>query len=160
MSNKVTPVPEGYNTVTPYLVHKQSAEAIKFYEKAFGAEEIMRMPGPGGMIMHAEIKIGSSVVMLSDEFKETGSFAPDPEQGTHVSMFLYVEDVDKAFELAKASGCKVVMELDDMFWGDRFGRVKDPYGYVWGMASRKEILTKEEILKRQEEHFKQMAHSK
>lgn len=159
MSSKVKPIPDGYHTVTPYMMHKDSARAIDFYKKAFGAEEIMRMPGPDGKLMHAEIKIGDSVMMLSDQAEQCPSKAPDPEQGTSTSFFLYVEDIDASFKVAVDAGCKSTMEPTDMFWGDRFGTVRDPFGYDWSLATHKEDLTPEEIQKRQAEFMKQMAHT-
>ncbi len=159
MSSKVKPIPDGYHTITPYMMHKNSAEAIEFYKKAFGAEELMRLPGPEGKVMHAEIKIGNSILMLSDETDQCPNRAPDPAVGTCTSLFLYVEDVDSSFKKAVDAGCKATMELTDMFWGDRFGTLRDPYGYDWSMATHKEDLSPEEIGKRQAEFMKQMAHT-
>ncbi|MEW6282572.1 MAG: VOC family protein [Candidatus Eremiobacterota bacterium] len=127
---------------------KNAAQAIEFYKKAFGAVELMRMPGPGGLIMHAEIKIGNSIVMLNDETPMCQSKSPETLGGVAGSLFLYVEDVDKSFAQATAAGASTVMPLQDMFWGDRFGTVKDPFGHMWSMATHKEDLTPEQIQER------------
>jgi uncharacterized glyoxalase superfamily protein PhnB len=144
----VKPVPEGCHTVTPYLIIRGAAQAIDFYKKAFGAVEIFRMPGPGGAIMHAELKIGDSTVMLADENPQWGSQSPQALNGSPVYLFLYVEDVDKLFQQAVAAGATVRMPPADMFWGDRFGQVADPFGHVWSMATHKEDVAPEEMEKR------------
>ena len=131
----VQPIPPGYHTVTPYLIVNNAAEAIDFYSRAFGATEKLRMPGPGGFIMHAEIQIGDSVVMLSDEHPDVGAFSPETVGGNPVSMMIYSEDVDAAFARAIEAGAQEVMPIEDMFWGDRYGRLADPYGHVWGIAT-------------------------
>ena len=143
------PIPEGYRTVTPYLTLKGAARAIAFYERAFGAQEVERMTGPDGeSVMHAEVRIGDSVVMLSDEFPQMGSRSPETLGGTTASIFLYVPDVDTAFQRAVDAGAKAVMPPTDMFWGDRFGTLVDPFGHQWSMATHKEDLSPEEIRKR------------
>ena len=145
----VRPVPPGYHTVTPYLTVRDGARALDFYKRAFGAAELMRMPGPGGSLMHAEVRIGNSIVMLSDEIPGMSSCkAPTSLGGTTVQLFLYVPDVDAAFKRAVDTGCKVLMPLTDMFWGDRYGKLEDPFGNQWGLATHKEDLTPNEIAKR------------
>ena len=147
---RVKPIPAGYRSVTPYLTVRDGARAIDFYKDALGAVEKVRMIGPDGRsVMHAELKIGDSIVMLSDEFPGMSTCrSPQSLGGTTVSLFLYVRDVDAAFKRASNSGCKVLMELTDMFWGDRFGKVTDPFGHVWGLATHKEDLSPDEVKKR------------
>ena len=142
------PVPEGFHTVTPHLTMKNAGEAIEFYRKAFGAEEIARMPGPGGSVMHAEIRIGDSPIMLNDEFPEHGARGPKTIGGTPVSIHLYVNDVDALFDRAVKAGAKVTMPIADMFWGDRFGKLEDPFGHQWSIATHKEDVTPEECKER------------
>jgi PhnB protein len=152
------PIPEGYHTVTPYIVVKNGAEAIEFYKRAFGAREIDRMPGPGGQgIMHAEIKIGDSHIMLSDEFPGAGSTSPQTAGTTTCQLFIYSEDVDAAYKKAVDAGATAVMQPADMFWGDRFGKLTDPFGHQWGIATHKEDLSSDEIRKRGEAFFAQMS---
>ncbi len=142
----VDPVPEGYASVTPYLVVRDCAEAIAFYVKAFGAEEILRMPMPDGQrIMHAEVKVNGTPIMMADEMPEFGSQSPLTLQGTPVSLHLYVPDVDAAYARAQEAGCVAFMPPQDMFWGDRFGRLKDPYGHEWSMATHVRDVTPEEM---------------
>src|SRR5262245_27966336 len=142
-------IPDGHHTITPYLTIKGAAEAIEFYARAFGAQEIERMSGPDGRsVMHAEIRIGDSIVMLSDEFPRMGPRSPETLGGTTGSLFLYVPDVDSAFRQAVDAGAKALMEPADMFWGDRFAKVADPFGHEWAMATHKEDLSREEIKKR------------
>lgn len=143
---RVAPVPAGYHTVTAYLTVNDGARAIEFYTRAFGARETSRMPGPGGKLMHAELKIGDSYVMLSDEFPGMSSCkAPTSLGGTTVTMFLYLPDVDAAFKRAVEAGCKVIAPLTDMFWGDRFGKLEDPFGNQWSMATHKEDVSPAEM---------------
>jgi PhnB protein len=143
------PIPDGYRTVTPYLTVTGAAQALDFYKRAFGAQEVERMTGPDGQsVMHAEIRIGDSIVMLSDEFPQMGSRSPQTLGATTASVFLYVPDVDTAFQRAIDAGAKVTMAPTDMFWGDRFGKLVDPFGHEWGMATHKEDLGPEEIRKR------------
>lgn len=150
---KVKPIPEGYHSATPYLVVRGAGQAIDFYAKAFGAKEIYRLPGPGGQILHGEIQIGDSRIMLSDENPDMGAMSPQALNGSPVSILLYVEDVDAAFKRAIAAGGKEVMPVTDMFWGDRFGALADPFGHQWQIATHKEDLTPEEIAKRAEAAF-------
>ena len=148
MTNKVKPIPEGYHTATPYLIVKDAARAIEFYKKAFGATELMRMPGPGGKIGHAEIKIGDSPIMLADEVPGMGFRSPESLGGSPISILLYVEDVDVVFSEALAAGAKVQRPVADQFYGDRTGGVTDPFGHVWYIATHKEDVSPEEMKKR------------
>jgi PhnB protein len=143
------PIPEGHHTVTPYLTLKGAAKAIDFYKRAFGAHEEGRMDTPDGKsVVHAEIRIGDSMVMLSDEIPGMGPRSPEALGGTTASIFLYVPDVDAAFKRAVDAGAKAVMPPTDMFWGDRFGKLADPFGHQWAMATHKEDLSDDEIRKR------------
>jgi uncharacterized glyoxalase superfamily protein PhnB len=145
------PIPEGYRTVTPHLTVKGAAEAIDFYKKAFGAVELQRMPGPDGKrIMHAALKIGDSIILMNDEFPEMGGKPNSPTslKGSTVTLHLFVPDVDKSFAQAVAAGCKATMPLMDMFWGDRYGKVTDPYGHEWSLATHKEDLTPQQMAER------------
>ena len=152
MAPKVNPIPQGYHTVTPSLVVQNGAKALEFYRKAFGAEETLRMPGPGGSIMHAEFRIGDSVIMLMDEMPNMGSSkSPKALGGTPVGFYVYVDDVDTAWKRAVDAGAKQVMPLQDMFWGDRTGCVEDPFGHKWNLAQHVGDPTPEEIQKGQEE---------
>ncbi len=158
MAKAARPIPEGYHTVTPYLAVDSGDEAIRFYKKAFGAEEILRMRGPDGKsVMHAEIRIGDSHVMLAEEFPGVGNRSPKSLGGTSASVHLYVNDVDAAFKRAVEAGAEVVMPVTDMFWGDRFGKVRDPFGQEWSLATAKETLTPEEIAGRAKTFFEEMA---
>jgi PhnB protein len=148
VSTAAKAIPEGYHTVTPYLIFTGASDAIAFYKKALGAEEVMRLGGPGGRIGHAEIKIGDSRVMLADEHPEIGALSPKTVGGSPVSIHLYVEDADRAVERAVAAGAKLVRPVADQFYGDRTGGIEDPYGYRWFIATRKEDLTVEEIRRR------------
>jgi PhnB protein len=158
MAKNVKPVPEGYHTVTPYLVVSDAKRALEFYKKAFGAETKASMPAPDGRVMHAEIKIGNSMLFLADEFPEFSPDTKSPQSTGSVTgtIFLYVPDADAVFKRAVDAGAKVNMPLSDMFWGDRFGKVIDPFGHHWGIATHKEELTGEEIEKRRIEWEKQM----
>ena len=149
MGAKVSPIPEGCHTVTPHLVIKGAGKAIDFYKKAFGAEELFRMPGPDGTsVCHAELQIGNSRVFLADECAEMGVFSPAKYNGSPVTIHLYVEDCDKVFKQATAAGATVTMPLTDMFWGDRFGKLKDPFGHDWSVATHKEDVPPQEMAKR------------
>ena len=155
------PIPDGYHTVTPALTVKNGAEMIEFYKRALGAKELMRIPGPDGKhLMHAEIEIGDSKVMLSDESPEMGCRAPASVGSVTSSLYVYVEDVDKAFRRAVEAGARSLMPPTDMFWGDRFGQVEDPSGHRWGLATHKEDPSPEEMARRQQEFYAQMAQQK
>ena len=142
------PIPEGYSTISPYLAVDDAAEAIEYYKKAFGAEETERMEAPGGKIGHAELKIGDSHVMLSDPFPQASTTPPKELGGTSASIFMYVEDVDAVVQKAVEAGATVTMEVEDQFWGDRFGSITDPFGHNWSIATHIEDLTPEEIEER------------
>ena len=142
------PIPEGYHSVTPYLIIKGAADAIDFYKKAFGAIELFRFPAPDGKIGHAEIKIGNSPIMLADEFAEMGYKGPQTLGGSAVSLMIYVEDVDTVFNQAVTAGATVKEALQDKFYGDRMGTVIDPFGHVWHLATHKEDVSTEELERR------------
>jgi len=148
-------VPEGYHTITPQLTLDSAAQAIDWYKKALGAEEVNRSVGPDGKIMHAELRIGDSPIMLNDAIM--GGKGPKAYGGSPASLWLYVDDCDALFNRAVGAGAEVRMALSDQFWGDRFGSIGDPYGYTWSIATHKEDLTKEEMEKRSQEFFKQAA---
>jgi PhnB protein len=154
---KVSAVPKGYHTVTAYVTVDRGGEALSFYERAFGAKVTERMPGPGGKLMHAEFRLGDSIVMLSDEMPPGGTRSPQSLGGASGSLFVYVPDVDAAFKRALDAGCRATMSPTDMFWGDRFGRLVDPFGHHWGLATHKEDLSPAEIRKRGEAAMAAMA---
>jgi len=142
---KVKPIPEGMHSVTPHLVCAGAAEAIEFYKKAFGAVEGARLPGPDGKLMHAMIRIGDSAVMLVDEMPQAGALGPKSLKGSPVTIHLYVEDVDAVVKRAVSLGARVTMPVDDMFWGDRYGRLEDPFGHHWSVGTHKRDVTPEEM---------------
>ena len=144
----VQAIPVGYHNITPYLMVRNAAAAIEFYKKAFNAVELMRFPGPGGKIMHAEVKIGDSPVMLADEMPEEGHVGPQTLGGVGVSMMLYVEDVDTRFAQAVAAGATIKRPVQDQFYGDRTGTLVDPFGHVWSIGTHKEDLSMEELQQR------------
>jgi uncharacterized glyoxalase superfamily protein PhnB len=139
------PIPEGMHTVTPHLVCDGAADAIEFYQKAFGATEIMRLPAPNSRLMHGSVRIGDSVVMLVDENAQWKIHGPKTLKGTPVTIHLMVEDVDALFQRAVGAGAKVIMPIADMFWGDRYGVVEDPFGHHWSIATHVRDLTHEQI---------------
>lgn len=141
----VKPIPDGMHSITPHLVCAGAADAIEFYKKAFNAVEIVRIPGPDGKLMHAAVRIGDSVVMLVDEFPDWGSLGPKSLKGSPVTIHLYVENVDAAFEQAVHAGAKVTMPLENAFWGDRYGRLEDPFGHSWSLATQIRDLSPEEL---------------
>ncbi len=143
----VRPIPEGYHSLTPGLVARNAAAAIEFYKKAFGAEEVTRMTGPDGSVMHAEIRIGDSVVMLGDENPSFGTLSPLSTNGTPSSLHLYVDDADAAFERALRAGATVRYPLENAFWGDRYGKVTDPFGHGWSVATHVEDVPPEEMMR-------------
>ncbi|MGA7827012.1 MAG: VOC family protein [Geobacteraceae bacterium] len=140
------PVPAGFHTITPYVVFKDSLKAIEFYRQALGSEVLFIMPGPKGKgVMHAEIRIGDSIIMMSDEYPHEPCKSAESYGGSPVSFYLYVEDVDTAFEKALNAGALAHMPVQDMFWGDRIGSVKDPFGHSWTLATHTKDLSPEEI---------------
>jgi PhnB protein len=144
----VKAIPDGYHAVTPYLIVKGAARAIDFYVTAFGASELMRMPGPNGTVMHAEIKIGDSVIMLADEPAGGTAKSPLAMGGTSVSLMIYVDEVDKVFGRALGLGAKEARAVQDQFYGDRSGNLTDPFGHVWTIATHQEDVSPEEIERR------------
>lgn len=146
--SSVKPIPEGYHSVTPYLIIKGAADAIEYYKKAFGAVELFRMAAPGGKVGHAEIKIGDSPIMLADEYPEMGYMSPKTLGGTPVSIMIYVDDVDTIYKQAMAAGGDEIKALQDQFYGDRSGTFKDPFGHVWTVATHKEDVSEEEMKRR------------
>ena len=155
---KVSPVPKGYQTVTPGLAVRNAGEAIEFYKKAFGAKEKARMNGPDGRtIMHAEMQIGNSKIMLGEEMPQMGHPSPQALNGTPVNLYVYVKDADKTFAQAVKAGATVTMPVNDAFWGDRFGQVKDPFGHSWSIATHKRNLSPKAMKKAAEEWYAQMA---
>jgi PhnB protein len=153
MNANVKAVPDGYHSVTPYLIVKGAATAIEFYERAFGARQRLCLPAPGGGIGHAELEIGDSILMLADEFPGMGARGPQAIGGTPVSLLIYVENVDKVYGDAIAAGAKPVRGLENRFYGDRAGQVEDPFGHVWTLASHIENVTAEQLSERMEEVF-------
>ena len=147
----VKAIPDGYSSLTPYLVIKGADKALDYYKKVFGAVETVRMPGPDGRVMHAEMKIGNSILMLSDENPERGHLSPVTIGGSGGSVMLYTDDVDATFKKAIDAGGKVEMAPADMFWGDRMGNLKDPFGHSWAIATHKEDVSPEEMGRRMKE---------
>ncbi len=146
----VKPIPEGYHSVTPYLIIRGASRAIEFYKKAFGATELMRFPGPNDTVMHAEIKIGDSPVMLADESEASTYRSPQTFGGSPVSLMIYVEDVDKVFNQAVSTGAKATRPVADQFYGDRLGTLVDPFGHIWTISTHKEDVSMEEMQRRME----------
>jgi len=142
---KVQPIPQGMHSVTPHLICGGAADAIEFYKKAFGAVETIRLPGPGGKLIHAAIRIGDSTVMLVDENPEWGMLGPKLLKGSPVTIHLFVEDVDAFVARAVGAGANVTMPIADMFWGDRYGAIEDPFGHRWSVATHQRDLSTEEI---------------
>jgi len=160
MAKHASYIPQGYHTVTPYLSVHNAAQALDFYKRAFGAEEVMRMNGPQGTVSHAEIKIGDSIVMLAEESASTGLRSPQSLGSSTVSILLYVKDVDSAFKQAISAGAKSQQPLADMFWGDRYGRLTDPFGHSWSLATHIEDVAPEEMQKRAQEAMKATQHAR
>lgn len=156
MSDNVRAIPEGYHSITPAITCKNAARAIDFYKNVFGATEINRMDGPDGSVGHAELRIGDSVIFVSDEFPGM-SAAPSPTTTPSSYIFLYTEDVDATFNRAVAAGASVSMPLMNMFWGDRYGKVTDPFGHSWGVATHVEDVSPEEMARRAAEWQANMA---
>ena len=149
-------IPSGMHSVTPHLVCAGAANAIEFYKKAFGAEEQARLPGPDGKIMHAAVKIGDSTVMLVDEMPEWGSLGPKALKGSPVTIHLYVDDADRFVERAAKAGAKVTMPVAEQFWGDRYGKLEDPFGHHWSVATHVRDVGPDEMKKAMKEMEKQM----
>jgi len=141
----VKPIPEGYHTLTPFLTVRDAVRAIEFYKEAFGAQERGVMKGPDGKVMHAELKIGDSVIMLSDEFPEFGALSPLSSGGVGMGLHIYVEGVDAAFDRAVKAGAQVEMPVTDQFWGDRYGKLKDPFGHKWSIATHTKDMSMDEM---------------
>ena len=152
----VKPIPEGYHTLTPSLTVRDAARAIEFYKHAFGAVDRGAMKDPNGKVIHAELKIGDSIIMLADEFPEFGSVSPQSGGSTSMALHIYVEDVDKAFDRAVKAGAHVEMPVMDQFWGDRFGSLKDPFGHKWSIATHTRDLSHEEMKRGMEDAMAKM----
>jgi len=157
MASQVKPVPDGFRTVTPNLVCRNTAKAIDFYKKAFEAKELVRMPGPDGTILHAEIQIGDSRIFLNDTMNKHAAATPEPGVSNPMYIHLYVPDVDAYFDRAIQGGARAEMPVQDMFWGDRYGKLTDPFGQQWGIATHKEDVTPEEMRRRQDAFFAKTA---
>lgn len=155
MTSKVKPIPDGYHSITPYLYVKGGAKALEFYAKALGAQELFRMPGPGGQIGHAEMKIGDSVFMLADEMPACGVKSPSSLGGNGSSLMIYVPDVDAAFKRAIGAGAKEVRPLTNQFYGDRSGTIVDPFGHQWTIATHVEDVPPDELERRAAEAMSQ-----
>ena len=153
------PVPDGYHTITPFMTVRDAARAIEFYKQAFGAVEKGTMKGPDGKVMHSELRIGDSIFMLGDEFPEFGSLSPQSTGGTGMGLHIYTEDVDSAFDRAIKAGGVVEMPVMDMFWGDRYGKLIDPFGHKWSIATHKRDVSMEEMKAAQEEFMSRMPKS-
>ncbi len=153
----VKPIPEGYHTITPYLIVRGASRAIEFYKQAFGAKELYRMEGPGGSVMHAEMQIGNSRFMLGDEHPATGCLAPQPGTRTPVGLYIYVEDVDALADRAIAAGVTVDRPVENQFYGDRTGSFTDPFGHSWSLATHVEDVSTDEIHRRMEQAMKKSA---
>ena len=146
----VKPVPEGYHTVTPYLTVRDAARAIEFYKQAFGAKEKGTMKGPDGKVMHASLRIGDSMLMLNDEFPDYGTLSPLSTGGSAVTIHIYTDNVDAAFNRAVSAGAQVKMPLADQFWGDRYGVVADPFGHKWSLGAHIKDMSPEEMQREQD----------
>jgi len=157
MAAKVSPIPPGYHTITPHIVVKDTKKAVDFYKRAFGAEVRGIADGPDGKVMHAEVKIGDSILMLNDEMPEFHSLAPTSTKAdTCVSLHLYVDDADKVFKSALAAGAVETMPLQDQFWGDRYGKLRDPFGHSWSIATHIKDQSPEEMKKAMDEAMSKM----
>jgi PhnB protein len=151
----VKPIPDGYHTITPYLVVNDAARALDYYKKAFGATELFRFDAPGGKIAHAEIKIGDSIVMLADEHPEMDAVSPKTVGGSPVGLMVYVEDVDRVFKQAVSAGGTETQPVKDQFYGDRSGNLTDPFGHKWTIATHKEDIAPEEMRTRAQQAMQQ-----
>jgi PhnB protein len=153
MPSKTPAIPEGMHTITPHITLRNAAQAIDFYKRAFGAEELGRSLTPDGKIMHAMIRIGNSLLMMNDEFPNMGCSSAETLGGTNVTLHIQTEDVDSLFERAVKAGAKATMPVADQFWGDRYGQVTDPFGQRWSLATRVEQLSPEEVEARAKAFF-------
>ncbi len=142
---KVNAIPQGMHTVTPHLVCAGAMDAIEFYKQAFGAQEITRLPGPDGQLMHAQLRIGDSSIMLVDEFPERGSFGPKALKGSPITVHLYVDDADAFVARAVKAGATITMPVEEMFWGDRYGQLEDPFGHHWSVATHVRDVSQAEL---------------
>ena len=152
-------IPDGYHTLTPYMTVRDAARAIEFYKQAFGAQERGVMKGPDGKVMHAELRIGDSILMLGDEQPQFGALSPQSTGGAGMGLHIYTEDVDSAFDRAVKAGATVEMPVTDMFWGDRYGKLVDPYGQKWSIATHKRDVSREEMEEAQKAFMQQMPKS-
>jgi len=152
----VKPIPDGYHTLTPFLTVRDAIRAIEFYKQAFGAQERGVMKGTDGKVMHAELKIGDSVIMLSDEFPEFGALSPQSSGGAGMGLHIYVDGVDAAFDRAVNAGAQVEMPVTDQFWGDRYGKLKDPFGHKWSIATHTKDLSMDEMKSGMDEAMEKM----
>lgn len=150
------PIPEGYHTLTPFLIVRNAARAIEFYKQAFGAQERGVAKGPDGKVMHAELKIGDSVIMLSDEYPEFGSLSPQSVGGSPMGLHIYIENVDAAFDRAVKAGAQVEMPVMDQFWGDRYGKLKDPFGHKWSIATHVKDVSADEMKRSMDDAMSKM----
>lgn len=141
----VKPIPDGYHNLTPYMTVRDAARAIEFYKQAFGAVEKGVMHGPDGKVMHAELRIGDSIFMLADEFPQYGSLSPQSTGGSGMGLHIYTEDVDSAFDRAVKAGATVEMPVSEMFWGDRYGKLADPFGHKWSIATHKRDMSADDM---------------
>jgi PhnB protein len=155
----VKPIPEGYHSITPYLTVRDAVRAIEFYKQAFGATERGVMKGPDGKVMHAELMIGDSIIMLGDEAPHFGSLSPQAIGGSASGLHIYVENVDSAFDRAVKAGGTVEMPVSDMFWGDRYGKLKDPFGHKWSIATHKADLSEDDMKRGMDEMMAKMPKS-
>lgn len=153
----VKAIPEGYHSITPFLTIRDAARAIDFYKKAFGAKERGVMKGPDGKVMHAELLIGDSVIMLSDEFPDFGALSPQALGGSPSGLHIYVENVDSAFDQAVKAGAQVEMPVAEQFWGDRYGRLKDPFGHKWSIATHTRDLSMDDMKRGMDEAMAKMS---
>lgn len=155
--NEIEKIPKEYHSITPVLIVKNGDEAIEFYKNGFGVEERCCMKGPDGRVAHAELKLGDSVFMLSDEYPEMKCHSPETIGGSPVSMYVYVDDVDSIFNKAISAGAKILDPVKDQFWGDRHGRLEDPFGHLWSIATHKKDISDEEMKKAAEAAFSEMS---
>ena len=156
----VKAIPEGYHSVTPHMVIRDCIKALEFYKNAFDAKQLSLTQGPDGKVMHASIKIGDSIIMMSDEFPDFGSVSPEKLGGSPMGLHIYVPDVDASFERAVKAGAQVEMPVMDQFWGDRYGRLRDPFGHKWSIATHTKDLSMDEMKKGMDEAMAKFAEKK